>query len=125
MSYNISQATPLFIKRAADLQSIADQTMTKIGSFTTYIPTKIVGVRISGGVTVACLGGIYTGATKSGTAIVAAAQSWVAVTGALGFTDATIASLGTALTATPIFSLSTGSTAACAADILIYGVILD
>jgi hypothetical protein len=125
MSYGIAREVPLFVLRAADLQLTTDQPFTKVGNFTNYIPTKIAGVRATGGATVACAGGIYTAAAKGGTAIVAAAQSWLAVTGTLGLTDATIAALTVAYTATPILSLTTGSTAAVTANVFIYGIALD
>lgn len=116
----------LFVGRGLDLQSTADQALTKMFDGTNYIPTKIYGVRKTGGVTVACAGGIYTAASKGGTAIVAAAQVWTAVTGALGFTAATLAAFAAGLSATPLyFSLTTGSTGACTADIFIFGLIVD
>lgn len=125
MSFNLGTASPLFVIRAANMQAITDQAMTKIGTFTNWFPTKIIGMRVSGGASVVCAGGIYTGAAKTGTAIVAAAQSWITLTGSLGTTEATIAALAAALTATPILSLTTGSTAAVTADILIFGIVLD
>lgn len=125
MSFLGSTAAPLFVIRAANMQLITDQAMTKLGTFTNYFPTRIIGLRVSGGASVVCAGGIYTGAAKTGTAIVAAGQSWLGMTGTLGASDATIAALTAALTATPILSLTTGSTAAVTGDILIFGIVLD
>lgn len=116
----------LFVGRGLDFQSTSDQALTKLFGGTNYIPTRIYGVRKTGGVTVACLGGIYSAASKGGTAIVAAAQSWAAVTGTIGFIGATIAALTTGFAANPLyFSLSTGSTAACTGDVFVYGVVID
>jgi hypothetical protein len=108
------------------MQLDTDQALTKVFNGAAYIPTRIYAVRKTGGVTVACLGGIYTAASKAGTAIVAAGQSYAAVTGTLGFIAATIAALTVGFTANPLYlSLSTGSTGACTADIFVYGLIID
>ena len=117
----------LFSITGADMQSTADQALTKAGTFTTYVITKIIARRASGGATVACAGGIYTAATKGGSALVAAAQSWINLSGAGKIVDATLeAVVGTdEQTATPILSLTTGSTAAVTADISVYGYALN
>ena len=117
----------LFVVRAANFQSTSDQAFTKIGSFTNYSPSKILGRRASGGATVTCAGGIYTGANKTGNALVAAAQSWLGMSGADKTQDAGLAAvaLTDSHTATPFLSLTTGSTAAVTADVFIFGLILD
>jgi len=123
----VSQAAPLFVLRAADMQLTTDQAFTKSGIFTRYVATKIVAQRASGGATVACAGGVYTAASKGGSALVAAGQSWINLTAAGKIVDATLAAVnGTdSQTATPILSLTTGSTGACTADLLIFGVVMD
>jgi hypothetical protein len=116
----------LFVGRSLDLQLTTDQVLTKVFSGTNYIPTRVYGVRKSGGVTVACAGGVYTAAAKAGTAIVAASQAWTAVTGALGHIAATIAALTVGFSATPLYlSLTTGSTGACTADVFVFGIVID
>ena len=117
----------LFVLRGADMQSTADQALTKTGAFTDYVITKVIAKRISGGTSVACAGGIYTAASKAGSQLIGVAQSWVALTGAGKIVDATLAALlaTDAQSATPILSLTTGSTAAATADILIWGVVVD
>jgi hypothetical protein len=116
----------LFVGRALNFQLTSDQALTKVFSGTNYVVTAIVGVRVSGGATVACAGGVYTAASKAGTAVVAAAQSWITLTGTLGYIGATLAALGAALSATPLYlSLTTGSTAAVTGDVFIYGIIVD
>lgn len=112
----------LFRKTAADMQSTADQVFTKVFSGTNYFVTAIVARQRTGGASVACAGGIYTGAAKTGDQIVAVAQSWVTLAAAV-IVQATLAALvGTNLeSATPFLSLTTGSTAACTADVYIYG----
>lgn len=108
------------------MQSTSDQTLTKAFSGTNYIPTKIYAVRKTGGVTVACAGGVYTATSKGGTAIVASNQSYTAVTGTLGHIAATIAALTVGFSATPLYlSLTTGSTGACTADVFVFGIVID
>lgn len=117
----------LFSLTGANLQSTADQSFTKAGSFTTYIISKIIARQASGAVTVACAGGIYTSAAKGGTPLIAAVQVWTNITGSGKIVDATLpAVIGTdAQTATPILSLTTGSTGAATADFIIFGYALD
>jgi hypothetical protein len=116
----------LFVGRGLNMAITTDQALTKVFQGTNYIPTRVFGVRKTGGVTVACAGGIYTAASKAGTAMVAAAQVWTAVTGTLGFIAATIAALAVGLSANPLyFALTTGSTGACTADIFVFGVVID
>ena len=116
----------LFTKTGADMQSTGDQTFTMQGSVGTYVLTKVVARWASGATTVACAGGIYTAAAKGGSALVAAAQSWINLTGARKIVDGTLAAVvGTdEQTATPILSLTTGSTGAATADLALYGVIV-
>jgi hypothetical protein len=121
------QITRLFALRAASFQSTSDQTFTKHGGFTNYRITGVTATARSGGATVACAGGIYTAATKGGTALVAAGQSWLGLSATGKMTDATLAAVnGTDIqAATPILSLTTGSTAAVTADVFVYGYIMD
>lgn len=125
MPLNLNQK--LFQLIGADMQSTSDQAFTKLFAGTNYVITKVVAVRKTGGTTVACAGGIYTAASKGGSALVAAAQSWINLTTTNKIVDATLAALiATDLqSATPILSLTTGSTAAATADIYIWGVIIS
>ena len=119
--------TLLFIKRLADMQLTTDQSFTKSFTGTRYEITSVVAHCKTGGATVACAGGIYTAAAKGGTPLVAAAQSWIGLSAANKLVTATLAAVvGTdSQTATPILSLTTGSTAPVTADIFIWGYILD
>lgn len=116
----------LFVLRDADMQLTTDQPFTKMASVTNYMVTRVVAVRKTGAASVVCSGGLYTAAAKGGVALVAATQSWLALA-AGKIVDAVLAAVvGTDFqTATPILSLTTGSTAACTADLFIYGVSLD
>ena len=117
----------LFKLENADFQALTDQTFTKIGTFTNYMVGRVVGKRVTGGTSIACTGGIYTGASKTGNQLVASSQSWLGMSGAGKIQDATIAAVVATdfQTATPILSLTVGSTAACTGDVYIYGMILD
>lgn len=117
----------LFVLRGANMQLTSDQAMQRVFSGSSYKITDITAVMKTGGATVACVGGIYTAAGKTGAALVAAAQSWLGLSAAGKTVTPTIAavSLTDLQTATPILSLTTGSTAACTADIFIFGYVLD
>ena len=115
----------LYVLRSANMAVTTDQTFTKVGSFTNYMPSGIVVVWKSGAFGTACAGGIYTAATKGGTAIVAAAQSYAALTAAGTAVTATIAATSAYFTATPILSLTTGNTGSLMADIFVFGYVVD
>lgn len=127
MAFTPQTTQMLFLLKGANLQSTADQAFSKIGGFTNYVSTLIVGKWASGGASVVCAGGIYTAASKAGSALVAAAQSWVTLTSSGLVVNASLAAVvGTnSQTATPLLSLTTGSTAAATADFYIFGVALD
>lgn len=122
-----NQTKLLFCLKGADMQSTSDQILERRFRGTNYIVTDVRGVRASGGTTVACAGGIYTAASKGGTALVAAAQSWVSLSGAGKAVKATLAAAADTDTqsADLYLSLTTGSTAAATADIYVYGYCTD
>jgi len=117
----------LFVVRASNLQSTSDQAFTKVGQFTNYVPTVITALTVSGAASVACTGGIYTGAGKTGNALVAATQSWLGLSAVGKIVASVLAAVTTTdiQTATPNLSLTVGSTGAATADIFIFGTILD
>ena len=118
-----SAAQVLFKLAGANMQLTSDQPFTKLYSGTNYWVTQIIARQRTGGASVACAGGIYDAATKGGNAIVAASQIWVTLASGV-IVSAALAALAntTLLSATPILSLTTGSTAACTADFFICGV---
>lgn len=116
----------LFVIRGANMAIATDQQFTKLFAGTNYRITDIIAVRKTGAASVACLGGIYDAASKGGNAIVAVGQSWVTLAASVNVAPALAAIVSTALlSATPYLSLSTGSTAACTADIFIFGYCVD
>lgn len=117
----------LFVLRAANLQSVGDQAFTKMFGGTNYIVNRVLAVCKTGGATIACAGGIYTGAAKSGDSICAVGQSWLGASAVGAAVDAALANILTTKqsSATPILSLTTGSTAAATADFFIIGIVVD
>lgn len=123
-----NQQQLLFAGRGLNFQSTSDQQLIKQFIGTNYVITKIIAVRKSGGATIACAGGIYTATAKGGSALVAAAQSWLGLSGAGKIVDATLAALiaTDVQSANPIYlSLTTGSTAAVTGDVLVFGIVAD
>lgn len=116
----------LFVLRVANMQSTADQQFTKVFGGTNYVVTNIIGARKTGAASVVCAGGIYTAASKGGDAIVGVSQSWVTLASGV-MVSATLAGLvlTTIESATPYLSLTTGSSAACTADVFIFGLCID
>jgi hypothetical protein len=115
----------LFSISGADMTLTTDQAFTKLFTGTLWIPTQIVAVRATGAFGSACAGGIYPAAAKAGTAIVAAGQSWAALTGANTSVLATLNTQAVQTTILPYLSLTTGNTGALTANIFIYGVVVD
>jgi hypothetical protein len=91
---------------------------------TLWVPRRIVARAASTSLTLAA-GGIYSAASKGGTAMVAAAQLYAALTGPTLFLDLTIAAAvlsGQAvLTTTPILSLTTAQGGAATANFYLFG----
>jgi hypothetical protein len=124
---SVTTQQTLFVVRGADMTLTTDQAFTKLFSGTNYIVTNVFGVRKTGAFGTACLGGIYSAASKGGDTILAATQSWAALTGAGTSVAATLANiLQTKVeSATPFLSLTTGNTGTLTADIFILGVVVD
>lgn len=112
----------LFAVSAADFTLTTDQALSRLFSGTSYAVTGVIARRRSGAASVVCAGGVYDAVSKGGNAIVSAAQSWVTLASGI-MVSATLAALtGTnVLSGTPFLSLTTGSTGACTADLLVFG----
>lgn len=120
-----SQELALFRGINLNMAVTTDQALTALSGVSRYLVTRVVAVNRSGGTTVACAGGIYSGASKTGTAIVGAAQSWLNLSASNKVVIATLAAVaGTdaQTSTTQYLSLTTGSTAACRADVYVYGI---
>lgn len=125
-SYGSSGALPsasrLLGKRTgADMNSTADQAITINAA--KYLIRSIVVFDSSGSLTLAA-GGVYTGAAKTGTILVAAAQVYAALTVATKILPLTLTAAATAdyLAATSLFlSLTVAQGAAMTATVAVYG----
>lgn len=109
---------------AADFNSTADQPIQI--SAARYSVRKIVVTNVSTSLTTAA-GGVYTGASKSGTIVVAAAQIYTALTAAAKFLDLTLATvIGTdILTAAQLYlSLTAAQGAPATGDVYVIGDVL-
>jgi hypothetical protein len=123
---NLSNTQTLFVLRSADMTLTSDQAFTKLGGFTKYVVTNIIAVAKTGAFGTACVGGIYSAASKGGDPILAAAQVFSNLTG-VGLAMIAVAAniIQKQETATPFLSLTTGNTGALTADFFIVGVIVD
>jgi hypothetical protein len=103
---------------SANMNSTADQAIT-IPS-TLYRVTQITARNASISLTTAA-GGIYTSTAKGGTAVVAAAQVYSALTASTKFVDLTLAVTADVLTAGTLYlSLTTAQGAAATADVYVF-----
>jgi len=91
----------------ADMDTTADQVFAKLGTFSTWIITSIQIYDTSASVSSA-VGGVYTGASKSGTTLVDNTTTYLALGAAARGQGVTPAGTGrVTLSATPILSLTT------------------
>lgn len=115
------------VKLAANFNITADQAVTLAAG--SYVITGVIVAKASISLTTAA-GGVYTSAAKGGTAIVAAGQTYTALTGAT--TDIQICTMAATPTVsgtttgaiaggTVYLSLTTGQGAAATADVFVFG----
>lgn len=113
----------LFSLTGANMNTTADQALTKAFSFTNYVIDKIIVTNASTSLTLAA-GGFYTGASKSGTTIVAAAQVYSGLTGSTLIVNPTLALNAVQSAATLFLALTTGQGGAATSDVYVMGVAL-
>lgn len=122
-------AYPAMAVRNVDMTATGDNALVwQMPVPSRYIVRRCIARRVSGAFGVACLGGLYTAASKGGSAIVAATQTYAALTGAGLVVDTTLAAIAltTVVTANPLyFALTTGNTGALVADIYVWVDVLD
>jgi hypothetical protein len=112
----------LFSLAAANMNSTADQALTKLLGFTNFLITRVRVAGSTGNLTTAA-GGIYSAAAKGGNAIVAAAQVYARSPDRTLGMELTLAAVGLAVqTTSPILSLTTGQGSAMTADFYVFGV---
>ena len=121
-----NHGTPFMLGRllSANMNSTSDQAIYVVSS--NYVLYGILVTNASTSLTTAA-GGVYTAASKGGTAIVASTQVYTALTGSTKALWLTIAAAGQdKLTAAPIYlSLTTGQGSAATADAYVFGYALD
>lgn len=111
----------LFYRKGVDMNSVADQQLTRAFQFKEYLIDRIVVTNASISLS-AALGGVYTAAAKGGVALVAASQGYAALTDAAKALGLTLAVTDKRTESTPPFlSLSTPQGAAATADIYVIG----
>jgi hypothetical protein len=109
----------------ANFNSTADQAIA-ISPSGEYVIRRIIVANCSASITLAA-GGLYTGAGKTGTIVVAAAQVYTALTGSAKWIDLTLASGVTGDTVavfTLFLSLTTGQGSAATCDVHVFADIL-
>lgn len=113
---------PLFFISAASMNVTTDQTAIAIGATTPYILRRITALNGTASLTTAA-GGFYTGASKTGSTLVAAGQVYTALSAATKYVDLTLATAASTdvQTAAPILSLTTPKLAAATADFIVFG----
>lgn len=106
----------------ANMNSTADQSITI--SSASYVITAILVTNASISLTTAA-GGIYTSASKGGTAVVAAGQVYSALTAATKQLALTLNDTDRRTATTLFLSLTTGQGSAATADVYVFGRPLD
>ncbi len=113
----------LFSLIGANMNVTTDQSLVAAFGITSYYIDRILVTNASTSLTLAA-GGLYTAASKGGTAIVAAGQLYSGLTGSTVTLNPTLAST-TLRTATPILSLTTAQGGAATADLYVFGYALS
>lgn len=114
----------LFYLFGADMNSTADQLFSVVGGSTPTPYYQIHLIRATNASTslTTAAGGIYSAASKGGSAYVASGQAYSTLTGSTLGLDLTVAAVGKgSLQGIPYFSLTTGQGSAATADIRIFG----
>jgi hypothetical protein len=110
---------------SVDMNATGDQPIILRTGTAGYLIEKIIVTNASASLSLAA-GGVYTAASKGGTAIVAAGQLYSALTGSTKLLSLTLAALTDVLTTSPIYlSLTVAQGTAATADIYMFGRILN
>jgi len=115
---------------SANMNSTADQQIVMFSNPSKFILRRIVVTNASISLTTAA-GGVYTAASKGGTAVVASSQAYSSLSASTLFLDLTLNTSGSASTTVKssipnlYLSLTTAQGAAATADVYVYGDILE
>lgn len=110
----------------ANMNVTTDQAIPISGA-ASYVVRKVIAANASANLTLAA-GGVYTATAKGGSALVAAAQVYSALSSAVKFVDCTIAAIGTTDLRTEsnlYLSLTAAQGSAATADVYVYGDVLS
>ena len=108
---------------AADFNSTADQVI--VIKTSKYIVRRITATNASMPLTLAT-GGIYTGASKTGTVVVAAAQPYTGLTTGSKYLDLVLSNVTDILTsASMLLSLTVPQGVLATADVYVYGDVIS
>lgn len=110
----------LFSLTGANMNTTADQAMTKAFTFNNFIIDRIIVTNASTSLTLAA-GGVYTAASKGGTAVVANTQIYSALSAAGLTLNLTLADTSVRTGASLILALTTGQGGAATADFRVMG----
>lgn len=115
----------LWMLKGANMNSTADQGLSQVGSFASFIIDKIVVTNASTSLTTAA-GGIYGAASKAAPIIVAAAQVYSSLTTSTKILNPTLAAAAQEVLSTQVayLSLTTAQGSAATADIYVIGFVL-
>ena len=114
----------------ANMNSTDDQRIVMFSNPSKFILRRIVVTNASISLTTAA-GGVYTAASKGGTAVVASSQAYSSLSASTLFLDLTLNTSGSASTTVKssipnlYLSLTTAQGAAATADVYVYGDILE
>ncbi len=115
---------------SANMNSTDDQRIVMFSNPSKFILRRIVVTNASISLTTAA-GGVYTAASKGGTAVVASSQAYSSLSASTLFLDLTLSTTGSASTTVKssipnlYLSLTTAQGAAATADVYVYGDILE
>lgn len=115
---------------SANMNSTDDQRIVMFSNPSKFILRRIVVTNASISLTTAA-GGVYTAASKGGTAVVASSQAYSSLSASTLFLDLTLNTSGSASTTVKssipnlYLSLTTAQGAAATADVYVYGDILE
>lgn len=122
-NYTAGQQRVLGSLRGANMNVTTDQPITIISTITKYSVDRVVVTNCSGTPTLAA-GGLYTSASKGGSAIVGAGQAYTALSSSSTMLPLTLAITTSTFTATTLYlSLTTANGSAMTCDV--YVIVTD
>jgi hypothetical protein len=119
----VAPASTLYVLYNANLATAVDQQFTKVGDWTTGAVLHVIATGATATPT-SCVGGIYTAASKGGSQVSLASQSWSAMTSPNRVLHCQLGATPMKVGGPVYLSLTTAASQAANCDIYITGVIL-